>query len=243
MSKGHATLKKKDEFMKNILDIISHAPLFHGLPENQLHEIKRIAITKRVKKGEIIFSEGDNGSGFYVIADGIIKIFKLSSEGKEKILHIFRNGEPFGEVAVFTGRTFPANAQAISNSQLLFFPKNEFVGLISDNPSLSLNMLAELSIRLHHFAVQIENLSLKEVPGRLASYLIYLADEQNRDDSVTLNISKGQLASLLGTIPETLSRIFGKMTDQKLIEVSGRNISFLNYIGLEELADHGKTLI
>jgi CRP/FNR family transcriptional regulator len=146
-------------------------------------------------------------------------------------------------VAVFTGQTFPAYAQAISNSRLLFFPKNEFVGLISTNPSLSLNMLAELSIRLHHFAVQIASLSLKEVPGRLASYLIYLADEQNRDDSVTLKISKGQLASLLGTVPETLSRIFGKMTDQKLIEVSGRNISFLDYSGLEELADHGKTLI
>ena len=154
MSKGHAILEK-GEFMENILDIISSAPLFHGLPEDQLNEIKRIAITKRVKKGEIIFSEGDKGNGFYVIADGVIKIFKLSSEGKEKILHIFRNGEPFGEVAVFTGQTFPANAQAISNSRLLFFRRNEFVGLISDNPSLSLNMLAELSIRLHHFAVQI----------------------------------------------------------------------------------------
>jgi len=88
--------------------------------------------------------------------------------------------------------------------------------------------------------VQIENLSLKEVPARLAAYLIYLAEEQGRDDLVTLPISKGQLASLLGTIPETLSRIFGKMSGQNLIEVKERRISLLDRKRLEELADLGK---
>ena len=93
-------------------------------------------------------------------------------------------------------------------------------------------MLAVLSMRLRQFTVQIENLSLKEVPGRLASYLIFLAEEQGKEDSVRLSISKNQLASLLGTIPETLSRIFSKMTDMKLIEVDGRNIKLLDRSGL-----------
>ena len=103
-----------------------------------------------------------------------------------------------------------------------------------------MNMLAVLSMRLRQFTIQIENLSLKEVPGRLASYLIYLADEQQTDDLVSLTISKGQLASLLGTIPETLSRILAKMNKQNLIEVSGRNIKLFNRSDLEELAEHGK---
>jgi CRP/FNR family transcriptional regulator, dissimilatory nitrate respiration regulator len=101
-------------------------------------------------------------------------------------------------------------------------------------------MLAVLSLRLREFTVQIENLSLKEVPGRLASYLIYLAGEQKTGDQISLPISKGQLASLLGTIPETLSRIFTKMSSQNLIEVNGREIKLLDLTGIDDLAMNGK---
>ena len=225
--------------MKKTLDIISGTPLFRGLPENQLREIKQIAVDRYFGKGEPIFLEGDDGDGFFIVVDGRVKIYKVSSEGKEQILHIFGPGEPFGEVPVFSGQRFPANAEAISKSHLLFFPRTAFIDLITKKPSLSLNMLAVLSMRLREFTVQVENLSLKEVPGRLASYLIYLADEQGKEDCVTLSISKGQLASLLGTIPETLSRIYAKMTDQNLIEVKGRTIKLLNLQGLEEIAEKG----
>ena len=101
-------------------------------------------------------------------------------------------------------------------------------------------MLAVLSMRLRQFTVQIENLSLKEVPGRLAAYLIYVSHEQGGDDLVSLNISKGQLASLLGTIPETLSRIFSKMNGQDLIQVRDRDIRILDREGLEDLAERGR---
>jgi len=227
--------------MKNISDIISAVPLFEGLPGEQINEIKKITVNRHYGKGETIFSEGDPGNGFYVVAEGLVKIYKVSSEGKEQILHIFGTGEPFGEVPVFTGQPFPANAETIAKSRILFFPRADFVELITGNPSLALNMLAVLSMRLRQFTVQIENLSLKEVPGRLASYLIYLAEEQGKEDSVRLSISKNQLASLLGTIPETLSRIFSKMTDMKLIEVDGRDIKLLDRSGLMHLAEHGTT--
>ena len=95
-------------------------------------------------------------------------------------------------------------------------------------------MLAMLSLRLRRFANQIESLSLKEVPGRLAAYLVYLAEEQGSSTQVTLDIPKGQLASLLGTIPETLSRIFGKMTEEGLIRVEGRTILIDDFEGLQE---------
>jgi CRP/FNR family transcriptional regulator len=101
-------------------------------------------------------------------------------------------------------------------------------------------MLAVLSLRLRQFTVQIENLSLKEVPGRLAGYLMYLSDRQNQKKMVRLDISKVQLASLLGTIPETLSRIFARMSDQGLIQVKGRQISILDSDRLSRLAVEGK---
>lgn len=226
--------------MEKILQIISIIPLFRGLSEDHLSQVRRIAVDKFYDKGRTVFSEGDECNGFYVVADGRVKIYKVSTEGKEQIFHIYGPGNPFGEVPVFSGQKFPANAQTLLKSHLLFFPKASFVDLISNNPSLSLNMLAALSMRLREFTVQIENLSLKEVPGRLAGYLIYLAEEQGNKGHVTLNISKGQLASLLGTIPETLSRIFSRMSAQKLIEVKGRSIELLNFERLIDLAENGR---
>jgi CRP/FNR family transcriptional regulator len=228
--------------MNKITDILSDIPLFNGLPDDQLNAIRQIAVEKKVNKGEAIFSEGDEGKGFFVVLDGRVKIYKVSTEGKEQILHIFDRGKPFGEVPVFAGQKFPANAQAISKGRLLFFPRAAFVELIMENPSLSLNMLAVMSSKLREFTVQIENLSLKEIPARLASYLIYLAEEQQSDELVTLAISKGQLASILGTIPETLSRIFAKLSSQNLISVQGPNIALLDREGLKELAEFGKGL-
>jgi len=226
--------------MKKKSDIITNAALFNGLPPEQVEKISQIAVDKFFEKGDMIFTEGDDGKGFYIAVTGLVKIFKASPDGKEQILHIFSPGEPFGEVPVFTGQPFPASAQTLLKSHLLFFPRNAFTHLVSNNPSLALNMLAILSRRLRMFANQIESLSLKEVPGRLATYLIYLADEQKNKAFVTLDIPKGQLASLLGTIPETLSRIFTRMTDQKLIQVNGRHIAIIDFEELKALALTGK---
>ncbi len=214
--------------------ILGMSLLFEGLPPDHLDELTDIAIEKTYSRGETIFFEGDEGNGFYMVGEGKIKIFKLSPMGKEHILHIFGQGEPFGEVPVFHGWPFPANAEALVKTKTLFFPRTRFIQLVENNPAIALNMLAVLSLRLRRFATQIENLSLKEVPARLANYLIYLSKEQGGRDEVTLEISKGQLASLLGTIPETLSRIFGKMREEGLIKVNGKVISLLDRQTLAE---------
>ncbi|MBC2712580.1 MAG: Crp/Fnr family transcriptional regulator [Desulfosarcina sp.] len=226
--------------MKRISQTLSITPLFKGLSEPQLDEISTIAVGRQYKRGEFIFMEGDEADGFYIVADGKVKIYKTSLEGKEQILHIYGPGNPFGEVPVFSGSRFPANAQALVKSRILFLPRKAFVGLIAEHPSLSMNILGELSMRLREFTVHIENLSLKEVPSRLAAYLIVLAKEQEHSDRVTLTISKGQLASLLGTIPETLSRIFAKMSAQHLIQVNGSEILLLDVEAIADLAESGK---
>ena len=106
-----------------------------------------------------------------------------------------------------------------------------------------MNILALLSMRLREFTIQIENLSLKEIPGRLAAYLLYLSQEQGGKDLVKLNISKVQLANLLGTGPESLSRALGNMKSRKLVEEKGSNIRIINRSLLEELAERGKNSI
>jgi CRP/FNR family transcriptional regulator, dissimilatory nitrate respiration regulator len=230
--------------MDRSLALIAATPLFSGLGEADLTQVVHIAADRFYERGETIFLEGDPGDGFYIVAAGKVKIFKVSLEGKEQILHIYGPGNPFGEVPVFSGDNFPANAITLVKSHLLFFSRRAFFDLITANPSLSMNMLAVLSMRLREFTVQIENLSLKEVPGRLASYLLYLAEEQALAVGAPINlpISKGQLASLLGTIPETLSRILAKLSAQGMITVNGSKIEIKDQVQFEELALTGKAL-
>jgi len=220
--------------MRDKNELLATSLLFNGLPLEQLQEIAAISVAKKYGKGVSIFFEGDPGIGFYMVASGKVKIFKMSFDGKEQILHILGPGEPFGEVPVFHGNPFPANAETLTESEVLFFPRAEFVQLVSKNPSLALNMLAVLALRLRRFASQIENLTLKEVPGRLASYLLYLMEEQPGQDKVVLDVPKGQLANLLGTSSETLSRIFAKMTEEGLIRVEGKTIHLMDTARLKE---------
>lgn len=182
----------------------------------------------------MIFCEGDPANGFYILETGKVKIFKLSFEGKEQILHIYGPGIPFGEVPVFEGRNFPAYATAIQNSRLIFLERDRFVKVLSQTPSLAMTMLGMLSRRLREFTVQIENLSLKEVPARLASYILTLSAEQENEEKVTLPLSKNQLANLIGTTPETLSRMLKKLSDEGYISVQAREISIFDVEGLSE---------
>jgi len=226
-----------------LINKIAAIPLFEGLPREQLQNLSRIVATKVIKRGQVIFAEGDEATGFYVLVSGRAKIFKLSPDGKEQILHIAAPGEPFGEVPVFAGERFPAYAEALEDSRSFFFPRPAFVNLIKKNPALALNMMAVLARHLRIFAGMIENLSLREVPGRLAAHFLSLSDQNEGARELKLDISKNQLASLLGTIPETLSRILARMGKEGLIETTeSRQVRILNRTGLKELAEGEKRL-
>ena len=219
-----------------IIESISRIPLFKGLMSHHLEELSGIVIDQTFEKGQSIFLEGEEAAGFYVVISGRVKVFKLSPDGREQILHIFSAGELFGEVPMFLGGDFPANAETLEKSRIFFFPRTSFIELIMHHPSLALNMLAALSMLLRQLTHLVENLSLKEVPGRLAAYLLYLSEQSGNAMDVELDIPKGQLASLLGTIPETLSRILARMTSQGLIEVDGRKIRLADRTSIEDLA-------
>lgn len=219
-----------------ISEIIARASLFDGLPAGQIEVLAQICLDQKFEKGQTLFSEGNRAKGFYLVVSGKLKIYKLSREGKEQILHIFGPGEIFGEVPVFAGGSYPANAEAIEPGRALFFPRDSFIALIEREPSIALNMLGILSQRLRRFTHLVEDLSLKEVPGRLAAYLIFLGERSENPENLELDITKAQLASLLGTIPETLSRILAKMAQQEIIAVEGRKIRLLDRKTLESLA-------
>ena len=222
---------------ERILNNIKEMPIFEGLSRDMLIQVASVTRELKFDKGETIFFDGDSCKGFFFILEGKVKIFKLSPDGKEQILHLFGSGEPFGEVAVFYGIPYPATAETLEPTSVLFFSRQGFVKLIEKNPSIAMKMLAVLSLRLKKFTLMIEGLSLKEVPGRLASYLMVLMKESGDKTELRLDISKNQLASLLGTIPETLSRIFSKMAAQDLIEMNGPVIKVIDKERLKEVAE------
>jgi len=217
-------------------EFLANIQMWQGLSQDQLDALAKIAIAKIYRKGEVIFEDGDEGRGFFVVKSGRVKVYKLSADGKEQILHFFGDGEHFAEVPVFDGQCFPASAAAVEKSELLFFPRSDFLSLLQQHPTLAIAMLAVSARHLRRMAQIIENLSFKEVPGRLAVYLLYLSDRNNTGEEVVLDMTKAQLAAFLGTIPETLSRVFAKMSQDGLISIEHSRIKLLNRQRLKVLA-------
>jgi len=213
-------------------------PLFKGLNREQCEKLSGIAVTRFYEKGQLVFCEGDEGTGFFMVLSGQVKVYKLSSIGKEQIYHFFNPGETFGEVAVFSDGGFPAYAESTNRTELSFFPRVDFIHLLKIDPALSINMLSILSYRLREFSGLIERLSLKDVSARLASYLLTLSEECNKTE-VSLTIPKRQLASLLGTIPSTLSRVLTKMNTLGVIKSGETRIQILDLASLKLISMEG----
>ncbi|MDD4732043.1 MAG: Crp/Fnr family transcriptional regulator [Desulfovibrio sp.] len=214
---------------------LDEVALFHGLPHEQIQALSRIAVSRSVAKGEEIFQAGEKAQGFYVVEKGKIKIYRAAMSGKEQIIHVWGPGDALGEVPVFQGSTFPASAQALERSKLLFFRREAFRSLIRKEPDLGMNMIALLAGRLRILVGQVAALSLQEVPQRLAAYLLLLAAGQE-SDTLCLEMAKGQIAAYLGTIQETLSRTLRRMSEQDIIQVNGRHVVLLDMKRLENLA-------
>jgi CRP-like cAMP-binding protein len=222
----------------NYSQILKTCPFFAGLSDDDIEALMGIARVRDSSRGELLFSDGEKAVGFFVVLDGKVKVYKLSPEGKERILHIIHPGGTFAEAAIFADGLYPAYAEPLQSSKLLFLPKEGFLNLLMDNGRISINMIAGLSKFLRQFANQIEDLTFKDVPSRLARYLMALSEGVNA--SVELPISKSQLASNLGTVSETLSRTLRKLSEDDLISVSGKTVGILDFERLEELAEKCK---
>lgn len=219
----------------DLLQFLGETQIFEGLPPEQLAKIAQLARPASYEKGEIIFHQGDEGNGFYVVQSGRVKVFKVSKSGKEQILHIFSTGDNIAEVPALDGKSFPASAEALEQTELLFFPRQFFLSLLEQNPTLAVNMLKSFARHMRRFSHLIDNLSLREVPGRLATYLFKLSAQADGANTVELDLNKGQIAAMLGTIPETLSRVLYKLSREGLIEVEGNRITLVDRDRLQQL--------
>lgn len=223
------------------LQTLRKSLLFAGLDEEYLLQVAAISHRRSFVKGETIFAEGETATEFYLLAKGGIKLCKISPDGREKVLHFVHPGETFAEAAFFGDGRYPAEARSVEAGELLIFPKNGFMGLLERNPQFSLNLIISLSLLLRRFARQIEELSFAEVPNRLAAYLMELAARKSTTYQgkcyIDLEMKKGELASRLGTVSETLSRAFRKLKEDNILEVDGSRVIILDMTALSRLSN------
>lgn len=230
--------------MKNEKDIrketLRDVPLFSELDISHLREIFEISRIEQYKKHQHIFFENDPYRGFYIVLKGNVKIYRTSIDGKEYILHLRKPPQPFAEVPLFEGGNYPANAQTLEDSLLLFIPKDEFTELIRINPQIALKMLAGFAKRMRDMTTKMEEISTKEVSNRLARFILKEIENNGSiklvEPFLRLTISKADVASYLGTITETLSRTFKKLQDENIITVDGKKIFVKNLKELKHLA-------
>ncbi len=214
--------------------------MFSELTEKQLSELTSESSHAAVKKHELLFMEGEQYRGFYILLGGSVKVFKLSKDGRETVIHLVRPGQAFADIPLFEGTAYPVSAEALEDSVLLFFNASNFIGLLERNPKISFQMLAGFAKRMKTLTQKIEELSSKEVTSRLARYLIQEirsgGTEKLPEPFVKLTVSRNAIAGYLGTITETLSRALKKLQDEEIIRVQGKKIFIRNLKKLRELS-------
>jgi len=215
--------------------LLHNSQLCAHLNAGEVEQLLQIVAIRDVAKGELIFLEGDDAVGFYILLRGSVRVYKSSPEGREYTLHRIKPGQIFAEAAVFHGNKYPANCEALLDSTVAFFPKADFVRLIESNPQMSLKMIASMAAFLRDFNQTIEMLSLKEVSARLATWLLN-ASERVHSNRISLPMTKGDLADVLGTVNETLSRNLRKLINLGVLEVENRDITILDRPRLEAIA-------
>ncbi len=224
-------------------DNLKKVYIFSGLDDAELESLAKIVRIKTFNKGDIIFFDTEPYLGFYITVTGLVKIYKISKDGKEHILHLIPAYNTFAEVPLFENLNevfeesfrYPANSMALEDdTRVILVPARQFRELLESDRHICIKMVSALAKRLRHLNHHIEDLTLKDVAKRVAGYILSEQKTSENKEQVSLNISKNDLAAYLGTIPETLSRTLKKLQDEDMIEVDGKIIKICD---LDKLKD------
>ncbi|MFZ5353821.1 MAG: Crp/Fnr family transcriptional regulator [Bacillota bacterium] len=213
-------------------DYLKQISIFSELSEDCLANIDSISIIRAYEKGRIIFMEGEPGEAFFYIKSGVVKIYKLSSDGREHILHILNEGHVFAEVTLFSKAAYPATAEVLEDAEIGIIKNSELEKLIGGNPTLSLCLIRYLNKRLMEAQTKVRNLALYDTYARTAQSLIKLAEDYGRKTTggieLDLNISRQELANMVGTTRETVIRVLAAFKKEKAVKVEKNSIIIAN---------------
>jgi CRP/FNR family transcriptional regulator len=211
---------------------------FGSLNEAELQAVARVLPVEVVEPRGLIIVEGEAAKGFYLLRKGRARIFRTGPDGREQSLRIVAEGDTFAEVPVFDGGPNPASVEALTRCEAVLVPRSLLFPLMSDHPEIAVTLLDHFARRLRGFTELIEQLSLQTVDARLARYLYQLAREEGmQTESGTIvprTITQQDLASLLGTVREVVSRTLKTMEEDGVVEVGRHEIVVLDMNRLRE---------
>ncbi|MHB1125960.1 MAG: Crp/Fnr family transcriptional regulator [Bacillota bacterium] len=219
--------------MAGEVDYLKRITIFNELADEEMEKVASIVLTRRYKKGMIIFMEGEPGDGLYFVKAGRVKVAKILEDGREKTLHYLQEGDIFAEVLLFDPEgEFPATAEAVEDSVIGIVRNQEIENLLQSNPQITLKILHYMSRRLRQAQQHVRDLAFKDTYGRLAVTLLRLAQEYGQPGAegtvINISLSQQELANLIGSSRETVARILGDFRKEGSLKMEKQIITILN---------------
>ena len=213
---------------KSDFEALRRAYLFSGLQDDEYLEAIGHATTVQLAPGQLLFSQGDPVNAIYWVAEGIVKLFRASPQGDEKVIELVGANRLFAEAVLFMGGQFPINAAAQTQARLVAINGREFKAWLGQDVSRCFRLMSGMSARMHKLINEIDRLTLMKGADRLLQYLLDHSDpDETGRQKVELEAPKQIIASRIGVKPETLSRLLHKLADQGYIEIQGSTL-FMN---------------
>ncbi len=213
--------------------IVRKAPLFTALEESAALSLHASMDSVKISKGSILFAEGDEGDHLYVIVEGKIKLGTSSGDGRENLLSILGPGEMFGELSLFDPNPRTSTATAVTDAKLLSLGQTKLIPWLTENPRVSLNLLASLAQRLRRTNEAVGDLVFSDVPGRVAKALIDLGERfgKQTDEGLLVNhdLTQEELAQLVGASRETVNKALADFAGRNWLKLDGRAVLITDY--------------
>jgi CRP/FNR family transcriptional regulator len=217
-------------------EVLSKTPLLASLTPSEIEAVAQRAIEKQYGPGDALFLEGEECAGFFVLAQGRVKIVKTSPSGREIMLAVEAAPSSVAEIPVFDGGGYPASVTALDEVIAYLITKKDFQQVCRQHPEVPLKVLAVVGRRLRHLVSIIEGVTFGSVRQRLARTLLELGDQAGRD-SFPLPLTHQELASRLGTVREVVSRNLSRFQAEGLLRIQAREIHLLDRNGLQREAE------
>ncbi|MFN8275131.1 MAG: Crp/Fnr family transcriptional regulator [Flavobacteriaceae bacterium] len=219
--------------------IVREFSSFKALSKDELLHMANCKTSYTIKKGEPIFEEGENVNGIYCVKDGVCKLTKLSTNGKDQIVKLVKPGELLGQRSMISEEPANLSAVAMEDMEVCFIPKSEVLSFFNQNNQFSMNVMRTICGDLKEADDHMVSMAQKNVKERLAETLLYLESTfgKNPDGSLRLHVSREELAGMIGTATESCIRLLSEFNKSKLIEISGKKITLLDRNGLKRASE------
>jgi len=220
--------------MTTKLEFLKASPFFAGFSPANLEAVSQHVFEKKLSRGEMALNEGTHARTLFFVAEGVVKLFKTSSEGKEQILSLMRPGESFNDVPMFDLGPAPANAQALGPVTLYGIQREDLDNMLRRFPELSQNIIHVLARRIRYLISLVEDLSFRSVVSRVAKILLENMGEPSQSGA---RLTQRDMAAMAGTAREVVSRSLRYLEDEKLIEIRRHQIAIRDKKGLEHVVE------